>query len=412
MGVVKTFMPLPGVTALRPSATFVVADRKLAWIDQLNETHIRSGKFLQGDTNELKQNFAGLMEDKVNEKNGDETDSHETNGQEADKGICDKDQGAETINLLNTSDTANKHENIELDKKQEDAEVHNSSEQLQSSLKRMTVSQRSMRDKEPISRCASSKSNKTVKSVRFALPEESKERSRRSHVTRCEPFFGIPNGFQGSGINSRRPYSGWSITSSLGENASGFPVFSSMKNRGSISSMKQVPGRYFPIPTTLEDKRRALQETLKHSKHSRAKSAPLVASHNNFPRNPKKLEYYHARDPASNTTFRNIPRSSPVKENLNSNQNNQKSTFWDKYESETNAFSITFRDNDTPTYDPVHLGKTDTYFLQRCPSASQFSFTSAKTYRSFSPMSTVQPNSDGFPVRLEGTSKMLHTKKL
>ena len=411
MGIAKTFVPLPGVTALRPSATFVAADRKLAWIDQLDETNKHNENFFHGNTKVLKQNFADVMGDRGNEKNGDENESHESNGEEGDKSVCDKDQDAGTINVLGTSDTADKHENIELATKQEETESNNSSETLQSSLKRITVSQGKTPEKEPISRCMSSKSNKTVKSVRFALPEESKERSRRSHLKRCEPFFGIPNGSLGSGIHSRRPYSGWSITSTSGENATGFPVFSSMKNRGSMSSVRQVPGRYFPIPTTLENKRRALQETLKHSKQSRAKSAPLVASHNNFPRNPTKLEYCHIRDPASNTLFRKIPRSTPVKEDLNFNQNNKKSTFWDKYETETNAFSISFRDTDTPPYDPVHLGKTDTYFMQRCPSASQFSNLSAKTYRSFSPMSTVQPNSDGFPVRLEGTSKMLHSKK-
>ena len=411
MGVVKTFMPLPGVTALRPSATFVANERKLAWIDQLNETHKESGNFSQGNTKALKQNFVGVMEeDRGNEKNGDETESHEKNGEEGDSVICDKDRDADS-----ESDMASKDESIEI--KQDETESNNSSEKLQSSLRKMSVLPGNKRDKELVSRCTSSKSNKTVKSVRFALPEESKERSRRGHVTRCEPFFGIPIGSPGSGINSRRPYSGWSITSTLGENVAGFSAFSSMKNRGSMSSVKQVPGRYFPIPTTLEDKRSALQETLEHPKQSRAKSAPLVASHNNFPRNPTKLEYYNVRDPASNTTFRKMPRSSPVKGELNSNQNNKRSTFWDKYESETNTFSISFRDTDTPTYDPVHLGKADTYFLQRCPSASQFSNTSAKTYRSFvhsaqfAAMSTVQPNSDEFPVRLEGTSKTLHTKK-
>ena len=411
MGVVKTFMPLPGVTALRPSATFVVAERKLAWIDQFSERQKESGNFSQSNTKALKQqNFVGVMEDKGNEKNGDETERSENNGEEGDGVICDKNRDADT-----GSDTACKDENVEM--KQEEAESNHSSEKLQSSLRRRSASPGNKQDKEPVSRCASSKSNKTVKSVRFALPEESKERSRRGHVTRCEPFFGIPIGSPGSRINSRRPYSGWSITSTLGENVAGFSTFSSMKNRGSMSSVKQVPGRYFPIPTTLEDKRSALQETLKHSKQSRAKSAPLVASHNNFARNSTKLEYCHVRDPASNNTFRKIPRSSPVKQDLNSNQNNKRSTFWDKYESETNAFSISFRDTDTPTYDSVHLAKPDTYFLQRCPSASQFSTTSAKSYRSFvhsaqfTSMSTVQPNSDEFPVRLEGTSKMLHTKK-
>ena len=66
MGIAKTFVPLPGVTALRPSATFVAADRKLAWIDQLDETNKHNENFFHGNTKVLKQNFADVMEDRGN----------------------------------------------------------------------------------------------------------------------------------------------------------------------------------------------------------------------------------------------------------------------------------------------------------------------------------------------------------
>ena len=281
----KIFVPLPGVTALRPLGTLTT--KKLAWAEKTTDADTNVEKY---NLEEIKQHCeAQVMAEKEKKEgnNNEETNSLEPNNDDDEKIVSD----IVSVPLVDTKDTS-KNDNLN-NYQHEESEIKrtdtNSTDDDEKVLKDEGVPVGNMTYKGSSSRCTSSK---TVKSVRFALPDESKGHSRRISPNKyrsiCEPFFGIPNGPVGCGSRSRRPYSGWSITTTLNGNGAGFPVFSSMKSRGSMSNLKQVPGRYFPVPTTLEGKRTALQEAAKQSKPPRAKSAPLVASHNNFPRNPSK----------------------------------------------------------------------------------------------------------------------------
>ena len=413
MRIVKVFVPLPGVTALSPLGTTVTkyqtAERTLAWLEETN-----GAKNVNYDacmkTNELKEYLTNVsMEDKMKEnkvENG--IDNVE---------VCDKKGANDTSDKKKTKDVAEmKGKHGELKSKEMEIKDDNESERAPSTSRSEVVKVPSSGDVN--SRCTSSKSNKTVKSVRFSLPEDHIKNSRGNLHSRgssiCEPFFGIPNGIQESGIYPHRPGSGWSITSSLSDHNNSYGSFSSMRNRGSMTTVKQIPGRFFPMATSLDEKRRALQDTLKQSRQSRVKSAPVVPNHGNFPRKSQKKEYCNGKASFSNDTSGiATPRSSLLKrDTTNCVQNKQKNTFWDNYETKTDTFSITFRDTDTPTYDPVHLGKTDTYSASKLPNAVQYNNVgSVNSYRSYAPTVTVRQSSQEFLGCLEGTSKMLHVKK-
>ena len=263
---VKVFVPLPGVAALRPSGTIVTkeqtTDRTIAWLEQTTGTkNENTDDYIR--TKELKVYLASVaMEDNINENEIETGTEHDEMNDKADKSIS---YGmSKEVKKENGKPGPKECKDVDVKEEQEsEKNLNNKSDGLPlSSSKRSEISKGTTRHPEVNSRCTSSKSSKsskTVKSVRFSLPESHIESPRGHLASRgssiCEPFFGVPNGSHGPGCYPHRPGSGWNITSSLGDYSNS--SFCSMRNRGAMAAMKQIPGRFFPRPTTLDEKEKS-----------------------------------------------------------------------------------------------------------------------------------------------------------
>ncbi len=282
---------------------------------------------------------------------------------------------------------------------------------------KVTISQGSVSS--PGSRCTSGKSTKTSKSVRFNLPgspEGPQNSTLNGDSSVCDAFFGIQDedisgGGGGKGNQSSQcRNSGWRITSDLSNLYSCHNSVPAMRPRGPMSATRKVPGRYFPMPSksSKEEKKNTVPEGLQHK--PRIKSAPTSSSmHSINGILKKKLPQNTAPSLESYGLGTSTPRHRSTSALLKRDTNQQNTTsylsFWEKYETKSDTFGITFRDSDTANYDPVNIGKPTTPFPTRSFS-NGFPHNGVRTV----PKMGNLRQSVGFFGCLEGKSKTLHNR--
>ena len=195
-----------------------------------------------------------------------------------------------------------------------------------------------------------------------------------------------------------------------------------MKNRGTLSNSRQVPGRYFP-PLMWVDEQRLFRQTLRVGSGVSSASAPPALNQGNInPLNqnslanvsPSAANIWQGKGVAKKTALRTkafcieSPGKHPTKTDAagknnvaprDTSYNRARQDFWETYDSSPGNFTISFRD-ECPSYDPASFVHSDYYTVRR----------SSETPAGLGSSSPRRSPPSPFQGCLEGTMKRLHSK--